>query len=106
MLIRYYPLLAYFSSAVSVGGSVFAPWAFKDNPAKQARDFGSFFGCDIKTDHLVECLRKVDVDALLAKSRERDDRNTQPYRFRPVIDRNTSAAIIKDYPLAPIDWTI
>jgi hypothetical protein len=47
-------------------------------------------------------LRNQDVNALLGKSRDRDyDRNTQPYWFRPVVDRNQSAsAILKDYPLA------
>ena len=101
MLITYHTIIAFFSAAVSVGGSVFAPWAFKDNPVDQARDFGRFFGCDMMTDRLAECLRNLDVGSLMAKSRERDiDRNTQPYWFRPVIDRNTSAAIIKDYPLA------
>ena len=94
--------LAYFSAAISIGGTVFTPWAFKDNPKDQAINFGSFFSCDLRTDKMLDCLRSQDVGVLMAKSRDRDyDRNTQPYWFRPVIDRNQSnVAVLKDYPIA------
>ena len=50
----------------------------------------------------MDCLRGQDVNALMAKSRDRDyDRNTQPFWFRPVIDKNQSTvAILKDNPIA------
>ncbi|XP_054166563.1 venom carboxylesterase-6-like [Oppia nitens] len=91
----------FFQSAVSIGGTVFTPWAFKDNPKDQAMNFGSFFGCDIRTDKLLDCLRNQDWSALMGKSRDRDmDRNYEPYWFRPVVDRNvSSSAILKDWPL-------
>ncbi|CAG2179957.1 unnamed protein product, partial [Oppiella nova] len=79
----------YFQSAISIGGTVFTPWAFKDNPKDQAMNFASFFGCDVRSDHMLECLRNIDRNAMMGKSRDRDyDRNVQPYWFRPVVDRN------------------
>ncbi|CAG2121848.1 unnamed protein product, partial [Medioppia subpectinata] len=47
----------YFNSAISIGGTVFTPWAFKDNPKDQAMNFANFFGCDQRSDKMLDCLR-------------------------------------------------
>src|SRR5256885_181386 len=81
----------YFANAISIGGTVFTPWAFESEPRQQAINIASFFGCDSRTHKLVECLRWQDLGALLGKSRDRDWRkNYRPYWFRPVVDRNVS----------------
>ena len=94
--------LEYFSSAISISGSVFSPWAFEDIPVDQARKFGYNFNCDYRTDRLVECLRYADAEKLIAVSRDsRDwDKNIDPYWFKPVVDRNvTGSSILNDFPL-------
>ncbi|CAG2118425.1 unnamed protein product, partial [Medioppia subpectinata] len=63
-------------------------------------NFANFFGCDQRSDKMLDCLRGQDRNALMGKSRDRDlERNVQPYWFRPVVDRNlTSSGVLKDWP--------
>lgn len=91
----------YFHAAISIGDSIFSPWAVEDNQLEQARQLGYRFTCDSRTDRLVECLRYIDLASLLTTTGERDwNNNREPFWFRPVVDRNVSgSALLTDFPL-------
>ncbi|KAI1292292.1 Venom carboxylesterase-6 [Halotydeus destructor] len=82
-----------FNRSISSGGTIFTPWAFQEDPYYQARDFGRFFNCHSESRRLVKCLRDKSASELTATSR------TNGYHFRPVIDKNTTYPLLKDYPM-------
>ncbi|CAG2114493.1 unnamed protein product [Medioppia subpectinata] len=47
-------LLQTFNSAISIGGTAFTPWAFKGNPKDQAMNFADFYGCDQRSDKMLD----------------------------------------------------
>lgn len=89
------------SKAIIVGGSALSPAAFHWNPRRQSREFARELRCMSEgSDQLVRCLRLKDWRLLLAASRlsHNFEQNTFRYWFRPVIDRNSTYSLIRDYP--------
>lgn len=84
-----------------MGGSAFSPAAFHWNPRRQSREFARELRCmDERSDRLVRCLRLKDWRMLVAASRlsHSFESNTFRYWFRPVIDRNSTYSLIRDFP--------
>lgn len=84
-----------------MGGSAFSPSAFHWNPRRQSREFARELRCmDDRSDHIVRCLRLKDWRLLVAASRlsHSFELNTFRYWFRPVIDRNSTYSLIRDFP--------
>lgn len=89
------------SKAVIVGGSAFSPAAFHWNPRRQSREFARELRCmDERSDKIVRCLRLKDWRLLVAASRlsHNFESNTFRYWFRPVIDRNSTYSLVRDFP--------
>lgn len=89
------------SKAIIVGGSALSPAAFHWNPRRQAREFARELRCMAEgSDQIVRCLRLKDWRLLVAASRlsHNFEQNTFRYWFRPVIDRNSTYSLIRDYP--------
>lgn len=89
------------SKAIIVGGSALSPAAFHWNPRRQSREFARELRCMAEgSDQIVRCLRLKDWRLLVAASRlsHNFEQNTFRYWFRPVIDRNSTYSLIRDYP--------
>lgn len=89
------------NKALLIGGSAFSPAAFHWNPRRQSREYARELRCmDERSDRLVRCLRLKDWRLLVAASRlsHNFELNTFRYWFRPVIDRNSTYSLIRDYP--------
>jgi carboxylesterase type B/type II secretory pathway pseudopilin PulG len=87
--------------ALIIGGSAFSPATFHWNPRRQSREFARELRCmDEQSDKIIRCLRLKDWRLLVAASRlsHNFESNTFRYWFRPVIDRNSTYSLIRDYP--------
>lgn len=87
--------------AILVGGSAFSPATFHWNPRRQSREFARELRCmDERSDRIVRCLRLKDWRMLVAASRlsHNFETNTFRYWFRPVIDRNSTYSLVRDFP--------
>lgn len=86
---------------VAIGGSAFSPGAFHWNPRRQSEEFARELRCnDRRTDKLIRCLRLKEWRVLIGASKlsHNFERNVYRYWFRPVIDRNSTYSLIRDYP--------
>lgn len=89
------------NKAIIIGGSAFSPAAFHWNPRRQSKEFARELRCmDDRSDKIVRCLKLKDWRLLVAASRlsHNFESNTFRYWFRPVIDRNSTYSLIRDYP--------
>lgn len=89
------------NKALIIGGSAFSPAALHWNPRRQSREFARELRCmDERSDRIIRCLRLKDWRLLVAASRlsHNFELNTFRYWFRPVIDRNSTYSLIRDYP--------
>ena len=99
-----------YQNVIISSGSVFSPNSVKLPDSSMGLDFGRALNCDLSpilghnsqnsSQKLIECLRTKSIDELMSVSRLAGlYPNTFQFTFGPVIDSNTSSAVIVDQPI-------
>lgn len=81
-----------FNRSIQSSGSVFTPWAFQEDPYYQAWTFAKIFNCWTDSRSLIRCLRERSASELISAA------SSNGYWFRPVVDKNLTRPLLKDFP--------